>query len=61
MINEKSSLVKDMGTREKLEAAIAAQVDNNDLYNEPITFQRVTKDQLEGLKDALKDSGIMSN
>jgi hypothetical protein len=58
MVNEKSWIVKDLKTREKLEAAMAAQVDNKDLYNEAQTFQRVTKDKLGTVKDVLNESGI---
>jgi hypothetical protein len=58
MVNEKSWIVKDLKTREKLEEAIKAQVDNNELYNEAQKFERVPKDKMKMVEDALKDSGF---
>jgi hypothetical protein len=53
MINEKSWIVKDLNTREKIEAAIAARVETKEVYEVAVTFEGVSKGQLGGLKEAL--------
>jgi hypothetical protein len=59
LIDLNSWIVKDLKTREKLEDAIKAQVDNKELYGDITTFQRITADKANLVNDALKLHGFM--
>jgi hypothetical protein len=61
MIKEDSWIVKELKTREKLEAAIKAQVDNDELYSDAKTFKKLTKEDANIVEDALKAANIGLN
>jgi len=54
MVNSDSPLMKDLSTREQLEAAITANVDKNELYSDAITFKKLGKDDAAAIHDSLK-------
>jgi len=53
-VNEKSWIVKDLTTRDKIEAAIKAQVDNNELYAEAQVYKRIPRENAAQLDELLK-------
>jgi hypothetical protein len=53
-VAEDSWILKDLATREKLEAAITAQLDNNGLYKREQDFKRIKKEEAAAVEEALK-------
>ena len=54
MINPDSEFVKGLTTREQLESAITANAGKDDLFNAPMVFKKVDKENAAILDDTLK-------
>ena len=57
-VNPDCPVVKELKTRETIEAAIKANIENKDLYSEAMSFKKLGKDQLDIVSEMRKKANL---